>query len=145
MMSIEAVKVVEIVGGERTLGKTIRNTRDLIAAVRAGFPAATVEYVVDAGKMSLTEVDFAVMPRKTLTRRRKAGMLTAEQSDRLVRVARVIALAEETFGSPDKAKAWLRRETSPLGGVSPMSLLDTTEGAAQVEQLLNRIAYGVAA
>ncbi|SCM71405.1 Toxin-antitoxin system antitoxin component family [uncultured Pleomorphomonas sp.] len=144
-MSIEAVKVVEIVGGERTLGKTIRNTRDLIAAVRAGFPAATVEYVVDAGKMSLTEVDFAVMPRKTLTRRRKAGMLTAEQSDRLVRVARVIALAEETFGSPDKAKAWLRRETSPLGGVSPMSLLDTTEGAAQVEQLLNRIAYGVAA
>ena len=144
-MSIEAVKVVEVVGGERTLGKVIRNAGDLIAAVRAGFPAATVAYVVDAGKMSLTEVDFAVMPRKTLTRRKKAGMLTAEQSDRLVRVAKVIALAEETFGSPEKAKAWLRRETAPLGGVSPMSLLDTTEGAAQVERLLNRIAWGIAA
>lgn len=144
-MSIEATKVVEVVGGERTVGRIVRNAGDLIAAVRAGLPAATVEYVVDAGKMSLSEIDAAILPRKTLARRIKAGMLTADQSDRLIRVAKVIALAEETFGSPDKAKTWLRRETGPLGGVSPMSLLDTTEGAAQVEQLLHRIAYGVAA
>lgn len=144
-MSIEAAKVAEVVGGERTVGRTVRNAGDLIAAVRAGLPAATVEYVVDAGKMSLTEIDAAILPRKTLARRIKAGMLTADQSDRLIRVAKVIALAEETFGSPDKAGAWLRRETGPLGGVSPMSLLDTTEGTSQVEQLLTRIAYGVAA
>ncbi len=144
-MSIEAVKVAEVIGGERTVGKVIRNAGDLIAAVRAGLPTATVQHFVDAGKMSLTEIDLAVMPRKTLARRKKAGILTAEQSDRLVRVAKVIALAEETFGSPEKATAWLRRETSPLGGVSPMSLLDTTEGVAQVEHLLNRIAYGIAA
>ena len=144
-MSIEAAKVAEVVGGERTVGRVVRNAGDLIAAVRAGLPAATVEYVVDAGKMSLTEIDAAILPRKTLARRIKAGMLTADQSDRLIRVAKVIALAEETFGSPDKAGAWLRRETGPLGGVSPMSLLDTTEGTAQVEQLLTRIAYGVAA
>jgi len=144
-MSIEAAKVVEVVGGERTVGRAVRNAGDLIAAVRAGLPAATVEYVVDAGKMSLTEIDAAILPRKTLARRIKAGMLTADQSDRLIRVAKVIALAEETFGSPQKAGAWLRRETGPLGGVSPMSLLDTTEGTVQVEQLLTRIAYGVAA
>ena len=144
-MSIEAAKVAEVVGGERTVGRAVRNAGDLIAAVRAGLPAATVEYVVDAGKMSLTEIDAAILPRKTLARRIKAGMLTADQSDRLIRVAKVIALAEETFGSPDKAGAWLRRETGPLGGVSPMSLLDTTEGTVQVEQLLTRIAYGVAA
>ena len=144
-MSIEAAKVAEVVGGERTVGRVVRNAGDLIAAVRAGLPAATVEYVVDAGKMSLTEIDAAILPRKTLARRIKAGMLTADQSDRLIRVAKVIALAEETFGSPDKAGAWLRRETGPLGGVSPMSLLDTTEGTSQVEQLLTRIAYGVAA
>jgi putative toxin-antitoxin system antitoxin component (TIGR02293 family) len=144
-MSIEAAKVAEVVGGERTVGRAVRNAGDLIAAVRAGLPAATVEYVVDAGKMSLTEIDAAILPRKTLARRIKAGMLTADQSDRLIRVAKVIALAEETFGSPDKAGAWLRRETGPLGGVSPMSLLDTTEGTSQVEQLLTRIAYGVAA
>lgn len=144
-MSIEAAKVIDVVGGERTIGKTVRNAGDLIAAVRAGLPASAVQYVVDAGRMSLMEVDFAVMPRKTLSRRKKAGMLTAEQSDRLVRVAKIIALAEEVFGSQEKAGIWLRRETSPLGGVSPMSLLDTTEGAAQVEHLLNRIAYGIAA
>lgn len=144
-MSIEAAKVIDVVGGERLIGRSVRSTGDLIAAVRAGLPASTVQYVVDAGRMSLMEVDFAVMPRKTLTRRTKSGMLTAEQSDRLMRVARVIALAEDVFGSQEKAGIWLRRETSPLGGVSPMSLLDTTEGAVQVEHLINRIAYGVAA
>lgn len=144
-MSIEAAKVIDVVGGERMIGRAVRTTWDLIAAVREGLPASTVQYVVDAGRMSLMEVDFAVLPRKTLSRRKKAGMLTAEQSDRLVRVARIIALAEEVFGSQEKAGTWLRRETSPLGGVSPMSLLDTTEGAGEVERLLNRIAYGIAA
>ena len=44
-MSIEAAKVAEVVGGERTVGRAVRNAGDLIAAVRAGLPAATVEYV----------------------------------------------------------------------------------------------------
>jgi uncharacterized protein (DUF2384 family) len=48
------------------------------------------------------ELDRIVLPRKTLANRRKLGTLTPEQSDRLVRVARVIAAAEETFGSREK-------------------------------------------
>lgn len=73
------------------------------------------------------------------------GTLTPEQSDRLVRVARVLAAAEETFGSREKAGAWLCRPTVALGGERPLHLLDTDEGARRVETLLGRIAHGIAA
>ena len=86
-----------------------------------------------------------VLPRKTLANRKKLGALTAEQSDRLLRVARVIAAAEDTFGGKEKAGAWLRRRTTALAGEQPLDMLDTEEGAREVETLLARIGHGIAA
>jgi putative toxin-antitoxin system antitoxin component (TIGR02293 family) len=90
-------------------------------------------------------VDQTIIPRKTLSHRRKIGTLTAEQSDRLARVMRVIGAAEETFGNEAKAARWLRRPTNALDGEAPLGLLDTSEGAREVERLLSRIDHGLAA
>jgi len=49
-----------------------------------------------------------------------------------------------TFGSREKADAWLRRPTTALAGDTPLSLLDTSEGALIVEDLLARIGHGLA-
>ncbi|MCX5493485.1 DUF2384 domain-containing protein [Kaistia dalseonensis] len=136
---------LDIVGGEPTLGFVIRTGQDLIAAVRHGLPVAAVDHVIATGRMTLAEVDEVVLPRKTLSHRKKIGRLTADQSDRLMRAARVIAAAEDTFGSREKAATWLRRPTTALAGVAPLSLLDTSEGALQVETLLGRIDHGIAA
>lgn len=73
------------------------------------------------------------------------GTLTPEQSDRLVRVAPVIAAVEETFGGREKAGTWLRRPTAALAGERPVELLDTDEGAREVETLPGRTAHGIAA
>ncbi|MGH7154730.1 MAG: type II RES/Xre toxin-antitoxin system antitoxin [Acetobacteraceae bacterium] len=113
--------------------------------VRRGLPVGAVEFVLDSGRLSLAELDRVVLPRKTLANRRRLGTLTPEQSDRLVRVARVLAIAEETFGSREKASAWLRRPTTALAGESPLGLLDTDEGAREWESLLGRFAHGIAA
>jgi putative toxin-antitoxin system antitoxin component (TIGR02293 family) len=139
------VTALEVVGGRDIIGAPINNSRDLISALRRGFPVQTVEYVISSGRMSLAEIDLAVIPRKTLSHRRKIGTLTSEQSDRLIRAARVLAEAEETFGSQQKAAKWLRRPTTALGGEKPIDLLDTSEGAEQVEALLGRIGHGIAA
>jgi len=138
-------QALDIVGGETALGLSIRSGRDLIAAVRRGLPVRAVEHVLDSGRMTLAELDLVVLPRKTLSHRRKIGTLTADQSDRLMRAARVIAAAEDTFGSQQKAATWLRRPTTALGDETPLSLLDTSEGALQVENLLGRISHGIAA
>lgn len=136
---------LELVGGAAVLGGEITAPMDLVRLVRRGLSVDAVQFVLDSGRLTLAELDRIVLPRKTLANRRKLGTLTPEQSDRLVRVARVLAAAEETFGSKDKAGAWLRRPTTALAGERPLDLLDTDEGARTVETVLGRIAHGIAA
>ena len=137
--------VWEIVGGAAIVGSAATAELDIIKLVRRGLPVGAVQFVLDSGRLTLAELDRIVLPRRTLANRRKLGTLTPEQSDRLVRVARVLAAAEETFGNRDKAGAWLRRPTTALAGERPLDLLDTEEGARAVEFLLGRIAHGIAA
>ncbi|WP_294532190.1 antitoxin Xre/MbcA/ParS toxin-binding domain-containing protein [uncultured Rhodoblastus sp.] len=132
-------------GGTVSSDAGFSDARGLLRIIREGFPAATVAFIVDSGRLSPVEVDRVVLPRKTLANRRKVGTLTAEQSDRLLRVARIIAAADEVFGHAEKADAWLRRATSALSGEKPLDLLDTEEGAREVETLLTRIGHGIAA
>jgi putative toxin-antitoxin system antitoxin component (TIGR02293 family) len=121
------------------------NRRGIIEATRLGLPVSGVEELIQSGRLTLTEVDKIVLPRKTFSHRRKIGRLTPDQSDRLVRVVRILAAAEETFGSQEKASLWLRRPTRALDGEAPIEWLDTSEGAREVEDLLHRIDHGLAA
>lgn len=118
---------------------------NLIARIRSGLPIDAIDAVLADGWLTLTDLDAIVLPRKTLAHRRKLGVLTADQSDRLSRVTRIIAMARGVFGNDDKARSWLRRRTVPLGGESPLHLLDTDHGVREVERLLGRIAHGIAA
>ncbi len=127
------------------MGDDIRNGLDLVRAVRRGLPVGAALHVLASGRLTPAEMDKVVLPRRTLANRCKVGTLTAEQSDRLLRVARVLAAAEETLGHRDKAAAWLRRPTQALAGECPLDLLDTDEGAREVETLLGRIGHGIAA
>ena len=123
----------------------VRPSPDLVRQVRGGLPISAVQSVLDSGRLNAAELDLVVLPRRTLANRRRLGTLTPEQSDRLVRVARVIALAEATFGDRHKAAIWLRRPTTVLAGEKPLERLDTDEGAREVETLLGRIGHGLAA
>jgi putative toxin-antitoxin system antitoxin component (TIGR02293 family) len=117
----------------------------VLLPLREGFPVTAIDRAVEAGKLSLAELDRLVLPRKTLAHRRILGSLTPEQSDRLSRVLRIIEAAETTFGDADKAHAWLRRRTPLLDGESPLERLDTDFGTRQVDAILGRIAYGLGA
>ena len=135
----------DVIGGTAVIGMDAASGLDVVRMVRRGLPVGAVQFILDSGRMTLAELDRLVLPRKTLANRRKAGTLTPEQSDRLVRLARVLAAAEETFGRQEKAAAWLRRPTTALAGERPLDLLDTDEGAREVETVLGRIAHGIAA
>lgn len=140
-----AARTVEVVGGAPVLGRAIHHGLDLVKAVRDGLPVEAVQHMLDTGRLTPGEVDRVILPRKTLANRRRVGSLTPEQSDRLLRVARIVALAEDTFGTRPKADTWLRRPTAALADERPLDLLDTDEGAREVETLLGRIAHGIAA
>lgn len=98
-------------------------------------------------RASLTDADIARLlgiGEATLRRARASGApLDPATGDRLYRLSKVIALAEEVLESADNAMTWLRRPQPALGGRVPLELLVTQAGAEEVETLLRRIDYGV--
>ncbi|HVY18331.1 MAG TPA: antitoxin Xre/MbcA/ParS toxin-binding domain-containing protein [Rhodopila sp.] len=117
----------------------------LLEPVRHGLPLRVVDDTLSSGRLSAVELDRLVLPRKTLAHRRTLGNLTPEQSDRLMRVIRIIDEAEATFGDKAKAHAWIRLPSKLLDGEAPLDRLDTDIGTRQVEAILGRIAHGIAA
>ena len=117
----------------------------ILPLVRHGLPVGAVDQFIETGAITAAELHELVLPRKTFANRRKLGRLTPEQSDRLVRVARIVALAEENFGSREIAHRWLRRPLTALGHEAPLVIAQTEAGARVIEAILGKIAWGAAA
>ena len=117
----------------------------VIERTRKGLPAQTIDFL--AGVLALSRsafLDVVRIPLSTAERRLRTGeSLTAEESDRIIRVAKILRRAVEVFGDEGQAKAWMTDSVSSLGGRSPLSLLDTMEGYDLVANTLVRIEYGV--
>ena len=138
--------LAEYLGGSQALGREIRSDFDLDDAIRAGLPLSTIESVARGGTLRPSELDALVIPRRTLAHRRSRGRrLTTRQSDRLTRVVRVVARAEEAIGDFTKAQRWLRKPNRALQGRRPLDLLASDVGARVVERLLGRIEHGLGA
>jgi putative toxin-antitoxin system antitoxin component (TIGR02293 family) len=142
-MANELRMVVNELGGRKVLGRNLASQRDLCEAIREGFPPAVVEELMQASGLTLKELAESLdLSPRSLQRRRRSGRLARFESDRLYRLARIIALAQQSFGDRRSAARWLKRSNRALGGVSPISAIDTELGARQVENVLGRIAYG---
>jgi putative toxin-antitoxin system antitoxin component (TIGR02293 family) len=135
--------VIGELGGEQTFGRSLTNDRDLREAIREGFPPAVVEKLMRASGLTLRELASALdLSPRSLQRRRTTGRLAQYESDRLYRLARIVALADESLGDHERAVRWLKRPNRALGGIAPVAAIDTELGARQVENILGRIAYG---
>ncbi len=142
---MKTAAIAEVLGGRKVLGKAVKKPADLAQLVRKGLPASALTALdekLDLGKMVLSRK--LGIPQRTFTRRlSQRSRLTAAESDRTVRLARVYANAVEMIGDQGKAVEWLRTPNRALGGERPLDRLDTDVGAREVEDILGRIAYGV--
>jgi putative toxin-antitoxin system antitoxin component (TIGR02293 family) len=141
-MANELRSVIRELGGERALGRAMTSDRDLREAIRDGFPHAVLEELMRASGLTLKELADALDLSSRSLQRRRHGRLARFESDRLYRLARLLALARENLGDAARATRWLKRANHALGGVAPIAAIDTELGARQVENLLGRIAYG---
>jgi putative toxin-antitoxin system antitoxin component (TIGR02293 family) len=135
--------VVKELGGRRVLGRNLSTQLDLREAIREGFPPAVVEELMHSSGLTLKELAEALdLSPRSLQRRRRSGRLARFESDRLYRLARIVALAQQSLGDQRNASRWLKRSNRALGGIAPIAAMDTELGARQVEDVLGRIAYG---
>jgi putative toxin-antitoxin system antitoxin component (TIGR02293 family) len=115
----------------------------LANAVRRGLPMSALDRLIADGVVTEHEVEQYFIPRRTIYARRQKGTLSREQSDMVVRLARIQAMADDVFGNRRNALAWLREANGALAGQAPLSVLDTEEGGRLVEAVLGRIAHGI--
>jgi len=107
----------------------------------------------DALKASVDRVHLAGEDRKQLlyrivpeaTYKRRRGALTADESGRAERLARIFATADYVWNSEEDARAFLSAPHPVLQGRTPLDVSLTELGARRVEELLWKLYYGLAA
>lgn len=120
---------------------------DQVVCVRKGLPSSYVAEMSEALAMPRTSfLDSLQLPRSTIEDRiKKNTPLTPSEGDAVLRAAKALAKAQEVFEDRAYACDWLKREIRSLGGVTPVSLMDTDSGFALVMNTLGRIEHGVVA
>lgn len=123
----------------KALGKMlhieINSTMDLIHASDNGLSLTVLEELRKHG-FKASDLDWAINPR-TLSHRKKSGSkLTASESQRVIRAAKIQTLAESIFGDKDKAVRWMSKPRKIFDGLSAKAMLRTEEGALLVEETL---------
>jgi putative toxin-antitoxin system antitoxin component (TIGR02293 family) len=141
-MTAPAIRIAAILGGFPVLKRKVKSESDLVEAVKRGLPTASVEHMVRDDLLSTEEVYALIAPKRTWQlRKQRRKPLTAAESEKAARLARIFALAIDAFQNPEKAAQWLRRRSRVLGRM-PIDLLDSEAGARLVEEELLRITWG---
>lgn len=125
------------------LDQSLRSESDIVRIVDAGLPPAAFTALTRRLEIG----HDLIAPESTVRRRLQDNQrFTTDESERMVRIARVHALAVELFGEEAAAQAWLNAPAQYVPGaaaVSPYRLSVTDAGARLVEDMLLRTAHGV--
>ena len=114
---------------------------DLLRSIEGGLAYRAFDELVEQTGLAADRVaEFADIARRTLAKRKTEGRFSRDESDRLLRVARVFALAFEALGrNRDVTAAWLLSGQPALGGSVPVEVGRTELGAREVEAVISRL------
>ena len=118
---------------------------NILKAIEKGFPWKSFErFVANIALPAETIAEIIGIPPRTLARRKKEGRLKPDESDHLLRLARVFAKSLQLFhGDCEAATLWLTDLNIALGNIAPLDYARTEIGAQEVEHLVGRIQHGV--
>lgn len=118
--------------------------------IEVGIPVSAILRVKKVAGLSEQQMAQTVgISRRTFSRRIQQAVsdihkrLTPAESDRLYRLARIVARATEVFGDEREAQRWLNEPKRALQGQTPLEVIKTEPGVQQVDLLLGRIEHGI--
>jgi len=128
-----------------SLGLRSNSTPQLIEQLQVGLPFETLqEFQSNSGLDVVALATLIGIPDRTLARRRAAGRLAPEESERLLRISNIFEKTVDLFeGDAEAAVHWLRTPKRALYGQQPLQYSRTELGAREVENLIGRVEHGV--
>ncbi|MEP7244136.1 MAG: antitoxin Xre/MbcA/ParS toxin-binding domain-containing protein [Gammaproteobacteria bacterium] len=135
--------VINVLGGSQVFGVRAGPV-DLLHEVERGLPRRAYEAVSEALELTPDEEDRLLqVSLRTRARWKGRVRLDTATSDRLVRLARIMALAVAVLESRKNAVGWLREPSEALGGRSPLAAIVSDPGAEKVSNMLYQMEHGV--
>lgn len=108
--------------------------------IRSGVPLSALDKLSERG---INPVSIGIINARTLRHRRsRQEPLTPDEGDKFYRASRAVLLAEEVFGSREKALQWLTKPRKALAGMTALEAANTTPGYSEVEEMLEQIRNG---
>jgi len=121
-----------------------KHPTELIRRIQKGLSFSELKALRDSIDMPFERLAAKLsMSRSTLQRRKVNGRLSPDESDKVMRFARLLEHATDVFDNIEKARTWLKHPQYGLGGAVPLDYAETEIGAREVDNLLGRIDYGV--
>jgi len=142
---IAPARIAEILGGPHVLGRRLVSLAALSGAVSKGLPKAALRQTagrIFEDRAEQRQLMNRIVPEATFKRRRER--LSAAESERTERLARVMASAEFVWGDRSDARRFMTTPHPALGG-TPLDAALSELGARQVEEILDKIFHGLPA
>jgi putative toxin-antitoxin system antitoxin component (TIGR02293 family) len=129
----------------RILGVMAESSGELIRQVGRGFSFQALHALESHSGIPVAQiVRILGIPSRTLARRKASGRLTADESEKLLRLSSTFENALELFdGNPRQALAWLSSPKKEFEDQTPLEYSRTEVGAREVEDLIGRLEHGV--
>lgn len=125
------------------IGLAPQSDFELTKIVENGLPIDNLSLLREKG-LTFTEISEIVIAPRTLKHRKARGEnLSDTETERVIRVARIVALAENIFGDLEKALLWLRSPDERIENRNPLNMLHTESGGRLVENMLWQIDEGI--
>lgn len=116
----------------------------LLSQISEGLEGKVANVILDWAKITQNDLrKMSGIPSTTFSRSMKARF-SSDQSERLVRIIRVIDRAVELFeGNKEEAQKWLNEPNRALSWKVPADLMASETGAYEVMKLITRLEHGV--
>jgi len=127
------------------LKKAPRDDLEWAELLQTGLSSTTVDSLSAALGWTREKLAKAIdlVPRTVARRLARGARLTVPESERVLRVARVLARANDVLEGEAKAKTWLEEPSTALAGRAPIDLLRTDIGTELVLTELLKIDHGM--
>src|SRR5580693_1558725 len=137
---VEVQHIAKILG----LPASIHSYAQLESEVSRGLPKKSLSRLalrIFVGRPEALVYCHQVVPRATLNRRR--DRLSPIESEKTSRIARVLGFAEHVWRNEADAREWMNTPLPELQGRTPADAVQTELGAVQVDDVLNKLLFGL--
>lgn len=116
----------------------------LVDLARKGISKQSLLKLSDVAGLTLKELaDLLPVSLRTIQRCSEDDLLDPSVSEHALLIAELITNAGNIFNTAEDVKSWLKSPLIGLGGIKPVTLLDTSFGIRLVREELGRLEYGV--